>query len=150
MICSTLSLGQSEGQRTEVDLKELVQDTLSDFQSETKGRVIRWTVQPLPSVQADRALLRLVLVNLISNALKFTGARAEAEIEIGCAGDSNGEIVIFIRDNGAGFDPNTFINCSASSSDCIKRVSSKALALAWRMSNASSPSTAAEHGRKVF
>ena len=46
-----------------------------------------------------------MLVNLISNAVKFTGARAEAAIEIGCAPDEAGETVIFIRDNGAGFDP---------------------------------------------
>jgi light-regulated signal transduction histidine kinase (bacteriophytochrome) len=47
----------------------------------------------------------MVLVNLISNALKFTGTRAEARIEIGCASGGDGETVIFIRDNGAGFDP---------------------------------------------
>ena len=47
----------------------------------------------------------MVLVNLISNAVKFTGARAEAKIEIGCAPGGDGETVIFIRDNGAGFDP---------------------------------------------
>jgi light-regulated signal transduction histidine kinase (bacteriophytochrome) len=54
---------------------------------------------------ADRALLRMVLVNLISNALKFTGHRAEANIQIGAAPGESGETVIFIRDNGAGFDP---------------------------------------------
>jgi light-regulated signal transduction histidine kinase (bacteriophytochrome) len=46
-----------------------------------------------------------VLVNLMSNAVKFTGHRAEAKIEIGCAPHENGETVIFIRDNGAGFNP---------------------------------------------
>jgi len=56
-------------------------------------------------VWADRALLRLVLVNLISNAVKFTGPRAEAKIEIGCVPLGEGETVIFIRDNGVGFDP---------------------------------------------
>jgi light-regulated signal transduction histidine kinase (bacteriophytochrome) len=59
----------------------------------------------LPAVRADHALLRLALVNLISNAVKFTGARALAKIEIGCAPGGSGETVIFIRDNGAGFDP---------------------------------------------
>ena len=46
-----------------------------------------------------------MLVNLISNAVKFTGTRAEATIEIGCAHGGEGETVIFVRDNGAGFDP---------------------------------------------
>jgi len=98
-------LGRAELQKTTVNLDELVRDTLGDFQAETKGRAIVWQVSPLPVVRADRALLRMVLVNLISNALKFTGARAEARIEIGHAPGASGETVIFIRDNGAGFDP---------------------------------------------
>jgi light-regulated signal transduction histidine kinase (bacteriophytochrome) len=57
-------------------------------------------------VCADRSLLRLVLVNLISNALKFTSRCAGAKIEIVSVPGKNGETVIFIRDNGAGFDPN--------------------------------------------
>ena len=98
-------LGRSEMQKTEVNLDELVTETLGNFQAETTERTIVWQIHLLPSVRADRALLRLVLVNLMSNAVKFTGARAEAIIEIGCAPDRNGQTVIFIRDNGAGFDP---------------------------------------------
>ena len=98
-------IGQSEMQKKEVNLGQLVRETVGDFQAETKERNIVWKIHPLPPVQADRALLRMVLVNLISNAVKFTGARAEARIEIGCAPSGDGETVIFIRDNGAGFDP---------------------------------------------
>ena len=98
-------VGKSGMQITEVDLDQLVQGILSDFLPDTKRRKIVWNIHPLPAVRADRALLRLALVNLISNAVKFTGARAEAKIEIGCAPSDNGETVIFIRDNGAGFDP---------------------------------------------
>jgi light-regulated signal transduction histidine kinase (bacteriophytochrome) len=49
--------------------------------------------------------LRQVLANLVSNALKFTSTRAAAKIEIGCSPNRDGETVIFIRDNGVGFDP---------------------------------------------
>jgi len=98
-------IGKSEMQKTAINLDELVRETLGDFQAETKERSIAWEIHPLPPVRADRALLRMALVNLISNAVKFTGARAEAKIEIGCAPSGNGETVIFIRDNGAGFDP---------------------------------------------
>jgi len=48
-------------------------------------------------------MLRVALVNLVSNAVKFTRTRPQAEIEIGCA-DAQHEIVVFIRDNGVGFD----------------------------------------------
>jgi light-regulated signal transduction histidine kinase (bacteriophytochrome) len=97
-------VGRSDLKKTNVNLGELVKEMLGDFQTETNKRNIVWKINPLSPVQADRALLRMVLVNLISNAVKFTGACAEAKIEIGSTlGD--GETVIFIRDNGAGFDP---------------------------------------------
>ena len=98
-------VGREALQKTKVNLDELVRETLGDFQAETKERKIALKIHPLPAVLADRALLRLALVNLISNALKFTSHRAEAKIEIGCAPGHDGETVIFIRDNGAGFDP---------------------------------------------
>ena len=98
-------IGHSEMQKKEVDLDQLLQETVSDFQMQTKERNIAWELRHLPVVRADRALLRQVLVNLISNAVKFTGPRTQAKIEIGCAPSSDDETVIFIRDNGAGFDP---------------------------------------------
>jgi signal transduction histidine kinase len=97
-------VGRSNLRKTEVDLNELIQDSLRDFQADAQNRNIVWVVHPLPMVQADRALLRMVLVNLISNAVKFTGAKAGAKIEISST-PGDGETVIFIRDNGAGFDP---------------------------------------------
>ena len=98
-------IGRAEMQKSEVNLDELVRETLADFQAETQARNIALDIHPLPAVQADRALLRQVLVNLISNAVKFTGTRAEARIEIGSVPGGTGETVIFVRDNGAGFDP---------------------------------------------
>ena len=49
-------------------------------------------------------MLRQVFVNLITNALKFTGTRPEAKIEIGATTRHPGEVEIFVRDNGVGFD----------------------------------------------
>jgi signal transduction histidine kinase len=49
-------------------------------------------------------MLRLLLVNLLSNAVKFTRTRPQAEIEIGCANGRPGEAVVFVKDNGVGFD----------------------------------------------
>ena len=98
-------IGRSAMELTEVNLDELVRATLGDLQADLQGRKINWQIQPLPAIRGDSALLRLALNNLISNAVKFTGARAEARIEIGCAPGGDNETVIFIRDNGAGFDP---------------------------------------------
>jgi PAS domain S-box-containing protein len=98
-------VGKTEMQKAEVNLDELAREIWSDFQAEIKERRIAWIIQPLPTVWADRALLRMALVNLISNALKFTGACAEARIEIGCVPGEANETVIFLRDNGAGFNP---------------------------------------------
>ena len=98
-------VGKSKMQKREVNLDALAGEIVADFQAETKERNVVWEIRPLPVVWGDRGLLRLALVNLISNAVKFTGARAQAKIEIGCAPTDKSETVIFIRDNGAGFDP---------------------------------------------
>jgi PAS domain S-box-containing protein len=98
-------VGRAEFAKTLVNLDALVHETMGDFAPETKARQLEWEIHPLPAVQADRALLRMVLVNLMSNAVKFTALCAAPKIEIGCAPSPAGETVIFIRDNGVGFDP---------------------------------------------
>jgi light-regulated signal transduction histidine kinase (bacteriophytochrome) len=98
-------VGQSKMIMEDIHLDDLVRGAVLDFQAQTIQRKILWIIHPLESVRADRDLLRLVFVNLISNAVKFTGARSEATIEIGHAPGAELEIVTFIRDNGAGFDP---------------------------------------------
>jgi len=98
-------VGKTEPQKIEVNLDQLVREMLLGIETETRERNIVWKIHPLPAVYADGSLLRMVLVNLISNAVKFTGKRTEARIEIGCASSSESGSVIFVRDNGAGFDP---------------------------------------------
>ena len=97
-------IGRTETHKTVVSLKQLVQEALEDVRQDTNGRTITWKVGELPSWFGDRSMLSLVLVNLISNAVKFTRTRAQSEIEIGCAEQDQNQIVVFVRDNGVGFD----------------------------------------------
>jgi PAS domain S-box-containing protein len=97
-------IGRVEAQMALVNLDQLVKEVVSEVRQETVGREIVWRIGSLPSCYGDRSMLRIVLVNLVSNAIKFTRQRARAEIEIGRADGSEHEAVVFIRDNGAGFD----------------------------------------------
>ncbi len=86
-----------------VDPATLVREALDLLSGEQSGRPVKTTVGDLPPCQGDRALLKQVFVNLLSNALKFTRRRDPAVIEVGsCRKD--GEDVYFVRDNGVGFD----------------------------------------------
>ena len=87
-----------------LDLADLVEESIQHLQPETNGRNILWTKHPLPAVRADPALLRQALINLLANAIKYTRPRDPAKIEIGCSGEDSREHVIYIRDNGVGFD----------------------------------------------
>ena len=97
-------IGRAETQKTVVSLEQLVKEALSEVQQETDGRKIDWRIGALPNLYGDRSMLRLALVNLVSNAVKFTRKRPQAEIDIGCTDGKEGEMVVFIRDNGVGFD----------------------------------------------
>jgi light-regulated signal transduction histidine kinase (bacteriophytochrome) len=97
-------IGRAETRQRPVSLEELVKEVLPDLQRETEGRAIAWNIGALPDTFGDRPMLRLVLVNLIANALKFTRTRTRAEIEIGCLERKNDAVVVFVRDNGVGFD----------------------------------------------
>jgi light-regulated signal transduction histidine kinase (bacteriophytochrome) len=97
-------VGRVEMQRTSVNLGQLVKEAVSEVRPETDGREIAWKIGALPTVAGDRAMLRLALVNLVSNAVKFTRTRPRTEIEIGSTDGKPGEVVVFVRDNGVGFD----------------------------------------------
>jgi light-regulated signal transduction histidine kinase (bacteriophytochrome) len=85
-------------------LEELVRDILYEFEADSGGRNIDWRIGDLPVVSGDETMLRVVPANLISNALKFTKTREKARFEIGSLSGQDSEAVIFMRNNGVGFD----------------------------------------------
>jgi light-regulated signal transduction histidine kinase (bacteriophytochrome) len=97
-------MGRTEMQEGEIDLGEIVEDTIGRLESMTQGRDIVWQIQPLPAVIGDGPLIRQVFTNLLGNAVKYSRMREHAQITIGVSGEEQGRLVLFVRDNGAGFD----------------------------------------------
>ncbi|MHB8399320.1 MAG: sensor histidine kinase [Candidatus Limnocylindrales bacterium] len=89
--------------REPVDLSELAESVIEELQRTEPARRVEVAIEPELRVEGDPKLLRIVLVNLLSNAWKFTGRQAAARIELGFTGEGD-ERAYFVRDNGVGFD----------------------------------------------
>lgn len=86
-----------------VPMSALVRDVVRDLETDTEKRSIDWRIGPLPEVQGDLTMLRLVWQNLLHNAIKYTRKRDRAVIDI--SADQSPEDYIFsVKDNGAGFE----------------------------------------------
>jgi PAS domain S-box-containing protein len=96
-------LGRSEVHKRPVDLQELVKGLWAELEPERRGRSVDWQVSALPTVAADPTMLRLVLSNLLSNALKYTQQRDPAVIRMG-AEERTHDDLFWVQDNGAGFN----------------------------------------------
>ena len=97
-------IGRAETKKTAVNLEQLVREVVAELRQETNGRDIDWKIGALPVCYGDRSMLKIVLVNLVSNAVKFTRLRSRAEIQIGCVDLKENQVEVFVKDNGAGFD----------------------------------------------
>jgi PAS domain S-box-containing protein len=96
-------LGRKDLAKRAVDTGQLVQEILGELGSPWPDRQITVRTGELPASPGDPALLKQVWTNLLSNALKYSGKRSQAELEIGCT-QTNGTTTFFVRDNGTGFD----------------------------------------------
>jgi signal transduction histidine kinase len=96
-------LSRQQLSKQRVPIRKIVENVLSDARQQAEGRSVSVSVGELPSLWGDPPLLKQVFVNLIGNAFKYTRMRAEAVIEVGSR-EIGGEQVVFVRDNGAGFD----------------------------------------------
>jgi signal transduction histidine kinase len=106
LVDDLLSLSKIGWQKLSIQdtpLDALVAQVIEDLAPEYAGRTIEWRIGALFSAECDPASMKQVFVNLLSSAVKYTGKRKHAVIEVGQTTQDD-ERVIFVRDNGAGFD----------------------------------------------
>jgi signal transduction histidine kinase len=96
-------IGRKELMRTNTDLNSLLKEVLSDLQADWGARQIDWHIGDLSPVECDPGLVKQVFTNLLSNAVKYSRRCEIAVIEVGQI-QEGGTPIIFVRDNGAGFD----------------------------------------------
>jgi light-regulated signal transduction histidine kinase (bacteriophytochrome) len=93
-------LGRQQPARQALDMRQLVGEVVDELRN---GATAAVELGELPRARADRALIRQVWANLVGNALKYSGRRPDARVEIGGRAEG-GENVYWVRDNGVGFD----------------------------------------------
>lgn len=101
-LLSFSQMGRSTLHLSNVDVRQLVEDVRKRMAPD-ESRAIEWKIDTLPAAIGDPLMLRLVIQNLLENAVKFSRGREPAVIEIGYAKDARGG-AYFVRDNGTGFD----------------------------------------------
>jgi signal transduction histidine kinase len=102
-LLSLSKVGRQELSLQDTSLDSLLQQVVEDLAPECSGRAVEWQIGGLFSAECDPGLMKQVFVNLLSNAVKYTGKRERAVIQVGQM-MQNDLRVIFVRDNGAGFE----------------------------------------------
>jgi PAS domain S-box-containing protein len=103
-LLSLAKLGQQSLKVRPTELNAIVAETISVLQPECEGREIEWRIAQLPALECDGVLIGQVFQNLLGNAVKYSRGRTKAVIEVDSIQETGKPTVVFVRDNGAGFD----------------------------------------------
>jgi len=95
------SLDSQKMKSSEIDMGELAKAVFEELRDFSPGQAL--VLKTLPQARGDRAMIRQVFVNLLSNAFKFTRPKGNGVIEIGGMTEEN-KIIYYVRDSGVGFD----------------------------------------------
>ena len=101
---------RAEMKRERVELSDIATQIAAELARHSPNRNVAVTITPGLTATGDPQLVRLALQNLIENAWKFTGRRDQALIEVGATRDEDGAPAFYVRDNGAGYDPDFAAN----------------------------------------
>jgi PAS domain S-box-containing protein len=103
-LLSLARTGTQELHKTDFDMNALVREEMEDLAPQMGLRKINWNIAALPVAHGDAALLRVVMHNLLGNAIKYSARREDAVIEVESRKSASGSTEYVVRDNGAGFD----------------------------------------------
>lgn len=95
--------GKQKIEMNEIDMGALANEVIHELLDPVQREKVKFNLQPLPSIKADRSLMKQVFINLVSNAIKYSAKVPQPVIEIGSYKEE-GEYIFFIKDNGVGFD----------------------------------------------
>jgi PAS domain S-box-containing protein len=103
-LLSLTKLGRQSLQLCHSELDSIVRDVVSMLQPDCNGRKVEWRIAKLPALKCDPILMAQVFQNLLGNAVKYSRGRANTVIEVDSIQQPGKPAIIFVRDNGAGFD----------------------------------------------
>jgi PAS domain S-box-containing protein len=103
-LLSLARTGTQELNKSDFDMQALVKEVVEEIDPRSSASRICWKIDALPPAHGDPALVRVMLQNLLANAVKYSSKREQAKIEVGARKSESGAAEFFVHDNGAGFD----------------------------------------------